>query len=67
VAYSVTNSKGDVYYLHSKEAILRGGRKQKIFYFGKEVKAGALNELPEGYTVIENEKTKLPMLKKIEK
>lgn len=65
MAYSKTNSKGQTYYLHSKEVTLRGGRKQRIYYFAKEVdSANALDELPSGYQVIENERTGLPMLKK---
>jgi len=65
MAYSKTNSKGQTYYLHSKEVTLRGGRKQTIYYFAKEVdQANALDEIPSGYQVIENERTGLPMLKK---
>ncbi|MBU2595677.1 hypothetical protein KJ713_02520 [Patescibacteria group bacterium] len=64
MAYSKTNSKGQTYYLHSKDVILRGGRPQTIYFFGKEVKDGALDELPAGYEVMENERTGLPMLRK---
>lgn len=64
MAYSHTNSKGQTYYLHSKEVTLRGGRKQRIYYFGKEAKEGAVDAIPEGYIVIESAKTGLPILKK---
>jgi len=64
MAYSKTNSKGQTYYLHSKDVILRGGRPQTIYFFGKEIKEGALDELPEGYEVMENKRTGLPMLRK---
>lgn len=63
MAYAHTNSKGATYYLHSKEVELRGGRKQTIYFFGKEVKEGALDALPAGKQVVENPKTGLPMLK----
>lgn len=63
MAYAHTNSKGTTYYLHSKEVELKGGRKQVIYYFAKEVKPGALDSLPAGKKVVENPKTGLPMLK----
>ena len=64
MAYSKTNSKGQTYYLHSKDVVLRGGRPQTIYFFGKEVKEGAMDELPEGYETMENKRTGLPMLRK---
>jgi YHS domain-containing protein len=65
MAYSVKSKKsGKTYYLHSKTVKLKGDRKQKIYYFGGEAKSNALDKLPEGYKVIENKKTGLPMLKK---
>lgn len=64
MAYSVKNSKGQAYYLHSKEVTLRGGRKQRIYYFAKEVKKDSLDALPAGFSVMENKRTHLPMLKK---
>ncbi len=67
MAYAHTNSKDQTYYLHSKEVTLRGGRQQRIYYFAKEVKPEAIDALPEGYMVVENQKTGLPMLKKEDK
>jgi len=65
MAYSVESKKsGQTYYLHSKDVTLRGGRQQTIYYFGREVKDGALDELPVGYEVMENARTGLPMLRK---
>ncbi len=64
MAYSHKNSKGQTYYLHSKNVTLRGGRKQTIYYFAREEKAGVLNELPEGRVVVENKRTGLPLLKR---
>jgi len=63
MAYAHTNSKGQTYFLHGKMVTLRGGRKQQIYYFAREEKADALDELPEGKVVVENKKTGLPMLK----
>lgn len=65
MAYSVTSKKsGKNYFLHSKEVTLAGGRKQKIFYFAGAEAKEAINDLPEGYEVIENSRTGLPMLRK---
>ncbi|MFA6493014.1 MAG: hypothetical protein WCV58_02685 [Patescibacteria group bacterium] len=65
MAYSVQSKKtGETYYLHSKDVILRGGRQQTIYYFARAEKEGVMEELPEGYAVMENSRTGLPMLKK---
>lgn len=65
MAYSVQSKKtGETYYLHSKDVTLRGGRQQTIYYFARTEKEGAMDELPEGYVVMENSRTGLPMLKK---
>jgi hypothetical protein len=65
MAYEYTNHRGTKYYLHSREVSLRGGRLQKIFYFARDVRPGALDALPEGYQVQETTKTGMPILKKI--
>ena len=65
MAYSVKSKKsGETYYLHSKAVTLRGGRKQTIFYFARSEKEGVLDALPDGYEVMENQRTGLPMLRK---
>ena len=65
MAYSVKSKKsGETYYLHSREVTLRGRRLQTIYFFAREVKAGALDDIPSGYVVVENSRTGLPMLKK---
>ena len=62
--YRHTNSKGQAYYLHGKEVTLQNDRKQQIFYFAREPKAGeALDDLPPGREVVENSRTGLPVLK----
>lgn len=65
MAYSVKSKKsGKMYYLHSKEVKLAGGRKQRIYYFAGNVGSNALDALPSGYEVMENKRTGLPMLRK---
>lgn len=65
MAYSVKSKKsGKMYYLHSKEVKLAGDRLQKIYYFAGLAGENALDELPAGYEVMENERTGLPMLRK---
>jgi len=56
MAYSHNNSKGNTYYLHSNG---------KMFYFSKEIKAGALDAVPAGYHVVEM-KTGMLVLKRDE-
>jgi len=65
MAYSVKSKKsGKTYYLHTKEVILKGDRKQRIYYFAGEAGTGSLDALPAGYEVMENKRTGLPMLRK---
>ncbi len=63
MAYSYKNSKGQTYYLHSTSRTLKSGKKQHLYYFAKTQKAGALDSVPEGFTVTES-RTGLPVLKK---
>ncbi|MCI0393851.1 MAG: hypothetical protein L0332_06465 [Chloroflexi bacterium] len=63
MAYSYTNSKGNTYYLHSRETTLKNGGQQTIYFFAKEVKPGAINAVPAGYKVAES-RNGLPVLKK---
>ncbi|NPV84151.1 MAG: hypothetical protein HPY46_11290 [Candidatus Aminicenantes bacterium] len=65
MAYAFTNKKGVTYYLHSREVKLRGGKMQTIYYFAREVRPGALDNVPAGYTVVETAKTGMPILKKV--
>lgn len=64
MAFSHVNSKGQTYYLHMRDVTLKGGRQQTIYFFGKEAKEGAIDAMPEGYIVVENTRTGLPILKK---
>lgn len=69
MAYSHTNKKGTTYYLHEQKVTLKStGNVQTIYFFAKSVltvsKKGnpvtALDSLPAGKKVKENERTGLP-------
>lgn len=65
MAYTYTNNKGVMYYLHAKDVTLRGGRQQRIYYFAKEEKPGeSIEELPAGFVVTENQRNGFPTLKR---
>ena len=65
LAYQYTNNKGTNYYLHEREVTLRGsGKKQRIFFFARDVRNGALEQVPDGYEVVENKRTGLPVLRR---
>ncbi len=63
MAFTYVNSKGVTYYLHSKDVTLRGGKQQTIYYFARDVRDGALDEVPEGKEVMETKRTGMPVLK----
>jgi hypothetical protein len=64
MAFEFKNTKGVSYYLHSKDVLLKGGRKQTIYFFARDVRPGALDAVPAGYMVQETAKTGMPILKK---
>ncbi len=61
---TVSKKLGKTYFLHSKDVVMKGGRKQTIYYFASKIQGNAVNELPGGYKVIEIQRTGLPVLKK---
>ena len=63
MAYAFKNSKGVTYYLHTRRTPAASGKDRVLFFFSKEIKEGAMDEVPTGYNVIEM-KTGLPVLKK---
>jgi hypothetical protein len=63
MAYTHTNSKGNTYILHGRDRVLKSGKTSTLYFFAKEEKEGALDAVPEGYTVVES-KNGLPLLKK---
>ena len=64
MGYSFKNSKGKTYFLHTKDVILKGGREQTIYYFAKDERDNTC-DLPAGKKIVENEKTGLPFVKRL--
>lgn len=64
MAFGYTNSKGQEYFLHKKDVTLKNGRQQTIYFFARDVRDGALDEVPAGYQVVETQRTGMPVLKK---
>lgn len=65
MAFSTVSKKsGKTYFLHSRLQTLRGGQQVTLYYFAGQPGEGAIDALPEGYEVSENERTGLPLLKK---
>lgn len=64
MAFSYTNSKGQTYYLHSKDVTLKNGRTQTIYFFAREVRDGSLDAVPAGMEVMETQRTGMPVLKR---
>ena len=64
MAFTYKNKKGDTYILHFKDVILRGGRKQRIYFFARDEREDSLDKVPDGYKVIETQRTGMPVLKK---
>ncbi|MBP9819397.1 hypothetical protein KBC79_01525 [Candidatus Woesebacteria bacterium] len=62
--FEYTNSKGQLYYLHGKTVTLKNGRVQTIYYFARDVREGALSEVPEGMEVFETKRAAMPVLKR---
>jgi len=63
MAFTHTNSKGQLYGLHRRDTDLGNGKSRTLYYFSREM-AGAIDELPKGFEVTEA-KTGLPLLRKI--
>ena len=63
-AFSYTNAKGQVYYLHTKDVTLKNGRVQTIYYFARDIRPEALDAVPEGFEVMETKRTNMPVLKR---
>lgn len=66
MAYTHVNKQGTPYYLHRMMVTLRGGnREQTIHYFARKAdKKRAIEAVPEGFKVVENKRTGLPVLKR---
>ncbi len=65
MSYSVVSKKsGKTYFLHERKQELKGGRTVTLYFFAGDAREGALDAMPAGYIVSENERTGLPLLKK---
>ncbi len=65
MAFTVDSKKsGKTYHLHHRRQKLRGGQEVSLYYFAGVEGEGAMDELPAGYEVSENQKTGLPLLRK---
>jgi hypothetical protein len=65
MAYTVVSKKsGKTYHLHARQQKLKGGKEVTLYYFAGQPGEGAMDALPAGLVVTENEKTGLPLLKK---
>lgn len=62
--FSYTNAKKQIYYLHAKDVTLKNGKKQRIFFFARDIRPGSLDAVPAGYEVMETSRTNMPVLKK---
>lgn len=63
-AFSYTNKKGQTYFLHRKMVTLKNGITRPIFFFARDVRPEAVEELPAGYEVVETQRTGMPVLRK---
>jgi len=67
MAYKHTNSKGVTYYLNSKKVTLRGGKEQTIYYFSKDERPEAVDDIPAGMVVNENPRNGFLTVKRADK
>jgi hypothetical protein len=51
--YTYTNRKGDTYTLHRREAPAANGRLRVLHFFSRDVRSGAIDDVPQGYEVTE--------------
>ena len=65
MTFSTVNRRQETYYLHEKRVELRNHHRQRIFFFAKTIREGALDSVPDGYEIVENAKTALPVLRRI--
>lgn len=62
-ANSFINSKGVEYFLHTKDVTLANSNGIQTIYFFSKVADNAIN-LPDGYSIVENQRSGLLFLKK---
>jgi hypothetical protein len=65
MAFTATSKKsGKTYHLHRRRTTLKGGQEVTIYYFAGNPRDEAIDTMPEGYEVWENENTGFLFLKK---
>ena len=65
MAFSTQNRRRETYYLHARDVELRNHHSQRIYFFAKTEKPGAIDAVPDGYEIVENPRTALPVLRKV--
>lgn len=60
---TLSKKSGKQYFLHIKETPRADGKVGRLFYFSGKSE-GAEEKIPDGFHVVENERTGLPFLKK---
>ena len=63
MAFTYTNSKGTTYYLHGRRVALNNDHQRTIYFFAKDAREGTLDQVPEGWQVMEG-RNALPVLSK---
>jgi len=58
-----TDTKGQDWYLHTKDVTLRNGRVQTIYFFARDEREGRC-EKPDNMVVMETARTGMPVLKR---
>lgn len=63
MAYTYTNTKGDLYTLHRTEAKLKSGQTRILHFFSRDARLNAIDTVPDGYAVAEAP-SGMPILKR---
>lgn len=65
--FEYKNKKGETWYLHTKTVTLTGGRRQKIYFFARNLRDGdtKVEYMPAGFMVFESTRSGMPMLKRV--
>lgn len=65
MAYRHTSRNGVTYYLNSAVVKLKGGHKQVIYFFSKTDRDTGMDDIPQGFEVVENPTSGLPVLRRV--
>lgn len=64
MAFTYTNSRGQVYALHRRETTLKTGQVRVLHFFSRTAGHDAIDAIPAGYAIVESQRTGLPLLKR---